>query len=1077
MRFYADLHVHSKYSRATSRDLDLEHLALWAKRKGIRVVGTGDFTHPAWWTELQEKLEPAEPGLYRLKPEIENAVDERLPASCRGAVRFLLEVEISTIYKKEHRDGDRTRKVHHLIYAGEMATASRFRDRLGSIGNISSDGRPILGLDSRDLLEIALESGPDAFLVPAHIWTPWFSAMGSKSGFPSIDDCYGDLSEHIFAVETGLSSDPPMNWRVSHLDRFTLISNSDAHSPGVLGREACVFDCDLDYYAMRRALETREGWAGTVEFFPEEGKYHLDGHRKCGVRLEPNETRERGGTCPSCGRRVTIGVLHRVEELADRPVSHRPDEVSPFRSLVQLPEVIAELRGVGPKSKTVRGLVTELVARLGPELEVLETVPTEDLKNLGDPLFAEAVERLRAGRVRAEGGFDGEYGTIRLFEPEEIVPQLTLAPLFGEGFENVFDDEVIQRSRPKSLDSFQPAQINILGEVEAAPKEEGGVRPSDGGSDDDGTALGGLDGDQRLATQIVEGPLLVVAGPGAGKTRTLTRRIAHLVTSGTAPERCLAVTFTRRAADELRDRLGRLLPRHGDRVPVHTFHGLGHWLLRRHAAEASLGRQFRILDEARQVELAMGCFALGRAEARRRLEELSRAVRGPQAEPAFARDLELWRDTLRSEDCVSYDDLLALPVEILDGHPEMVSSYRRRWPWISVDEYQDIDPLQYRLLRHLVPENGNVCAIGDPDQSIYRFRGADVGFFLRFRQDFPSAHVVELGRNYRSQASVVRAAERVIAPSSLAKGRRFDPASKRSARPIVLHEAPTQAAEAEFVVHTLEQILGGTSLHSFDSGRVDARGETASGAGEAEALSFDDVAVLYRTKAQAQPLAEALGRSGIPFQVRGHDRLTGHSGVRKLLQRLRELDDGRALSVTPSRDVNHWLGVVAAKEGLEGESADEALEAAALLEPLAKRHGDHLAGFLSALELGAEIDTWDPRAERVSLMTLHAAKGLEWPVVFLVGCDEGTLPLLWPKDSDDGEQEELDEERRLFFVGMTRAEDRLVLTRARQRMIRGVLHDTRPSRFLVGLDEFLMRAEGRRPKRRVVEPDRQTNLF
>lgn len=408
----------------------------------------------------------------------------------------------------------------------------------------------------------------------------------------------------------------------------------------------------------------------------------------------------------------------------------------------------------------------------------------------------------------------------------------------------------------------------------------------------------------------------------------------------------------------------------------------------------------------------------------------------------------------------------------------MVSSYRRRWPWISVDEYQDIDALQYRLLRHLVPENGNVCAIGDPDQSIYRFRGADVGYFLRFRQDFPGAHVVELGRNYRSQATVVRAAERVIAPSTLAGGRRFEPTSTLPSQPIVLHEAPSEAAEAEFVVHTLEQILGGTSLHSFDSGRVDARG----GIAEADALSFDDVAILYRTKAQAQPLAEALGRSGIPFQVRGHDRLTGHPGVRKLLRRLRELDDGRSVSLTPGRDVNHWLGVVAAKEGLEGESADEALEAAALLEPLAKRHGDHLSGFLGALELGAEIDTWDPRAERVTLMTLHAAKGLEWPVVFLVGCDEGVLPLLWTRsgaDQDDEEEakEELDEERRLFFVGMTRAEERLVLTRARRRYVRGEPRETKPSRFLDDLDEFLLRREGKKPKRRASEPDRQTSLF
>src|SRR5580698_321089 len=268
MPFHADLHVHSKYSRATSRDLDLEHLAWWAARKGIGVVGTGDCVHPAWLAEIRDKLVPAGGGLFRLRPEIEAAVWKTLPPSCRLPVRFMLSVEISTIYKK----GDRTRKIHHLIYAPDFAAADKLAASLGRIGNIASDGRPILGLDSRDLLEIALESGPDSYLVPAHIWTPWFAALGSQSGFDSIIECYGDLADHIFAVETGLSSDPAMNWRVSSLDRYRLTSNSDAHSLPALGREATTMTSALDYYAVRNALETGRGYVGTVEFFPEEGK-------------------------------------------------------------------------------------------------------------------------------------------------------------------------------------------------------------------------------------------------------------------------------------------------------------------------------------------------------------------------------------------------------------------------------------------------------------------------------------------------------------------------------------------------------------------------------------------------------------------------------------------------------------------------------------------------------------------------------------------------------------------------------------------------------------------------------------
>ncbi len=275
--FYADLHVYSKFSRATSPNADLEHMAMRAQRKEISVIGTGDFTHPAWMQEIRDKLVPAEPRLFRLRDDIQRAVDEQVEGACHAPVRFMLEVEISTIYKK----GEKARKVHHLIYAPDLKRADRIVESLGKIGNLKSDGRPILGLDSRDLLEITLDGGDGCYLVPAHIWTPWFAAMGSKSGFDSIEECYGDLAPHVFAVETGLSSDPPMNWRLSILDRFTLVSNSDAHSPPKLGREACAFETDMDYFAIKGALETRKGYAGTVEFFPEEGKYHMDGHRKC----------------------------------------------------------------------------------------------------------------------------------------------------------------------------------------------------------------------------------------------------------------------------------------------------------------------------------------------------------------------------------------------------------------------------------------------------------------------------------------------------------------------------------------------------------------------------------------------------------------------------------------------------------------------------------------------------------------------------------------------------------------------------------------------------------------------------
>jgi DNA helicase-2/ATP-dependent DNA helicase PcrA len=426
--FYADLHVHSRYSRATSRNCDLEHLALWARKKGITVVGTGDFTHPAWFAELKDQLVAAEPGLYRLRPDLERIVAGRLPRACHGATRFMLSVEISTIYKKD----DATRKVHHLVYAPDFATAERVSRRLGKIGNLASDGRPILGLDSRNLLEITLESSPDAYLVPAHIWTPWFAALGSKSGFDSIDLCYADLSPHIFAVETGLSSDPPMNWRVSSLDRFRLVSNSDAHSPEKLGREACAFSGNLDYFAIRNALETGQGYDGTVEFFPEEGKYHLDGHRACQVRLEPHETRAAGGTCSVCGKPLTVGVMHRIEALSDRGNVASPGTAGRVENLVPLPEVLSELCQVGCKSKRVSRQYEELLGQLGPELPLLTKVPLDDIRRATSSLFAEAVNRLREHRVIREAGYDGAYGTIRLFNDEELRNHPAGQSVFGD---------------------------------------------------------------------------------------------------------------------------------------------------------------------------------------------------------------------------------------------------------------------------------------------------------------------------------------------------------------------------------------------------------------------------------------------------------------------------------------------------------------------------------------------------------------------------------------------------------------------------------------------------------------------
>ena len=417
MQFIADFHIHSHFSRATSRDLTFEHLHKWAQLKGVRVVGTGDLTHPGWLKEMREKLTPAENGLFRLKDDHARAMQPDVFAACQQPVRFMLSGEISTIYKKNGQ----VRKVHHVVFAPSLDVVEKIQARLEKIGNIRSDGRPILGLDSKLLLELLLETDPQAYLIPAHIWTPWFSLFGSKSGFDRIEDCFEELTPHIFALETGLSSDPPMNWRLSALDHFTLVSNSDAHSPQKLAREANLFDTELSFPAIFDALKHPEnqGFLGTIEFFPEEGKYHLDGHRKCEVCWDPQTTLRHHEICPKCGKKVTVGVMHRVETLADRPVGAKPATANPFYSLIPLPEILAEIYKTSDASKKVAFAYESLLTKLGAETAILRDIPLEELAKAGGELLAEGIRRMRAGQVIADAGYDGEFGVIRLFRPDE----------------------------------------------------------------------------------------------------------------------------------------------------------------------------------------------------------------------------------------------------------------------------------------------------------------------------------------------------------------------------------------------------------------------------------------------------------------------------------------------------------------------------------------------------------------------------------------------------------------------------------------------------------------------------------
>ncbi len=403
----ADLHIHSRFSRATSQEMTIPKIAEYAKLKGIKLVGTGDFTHPLWLKELKENLKFVD-GLYEY-----------------SEIKFILSVEVNNIYTKNGR----LRRIHNIIFAPDFETAEKINRYLAKLGNLEVDGRPTLSVPAEEMLAGLLDISPDIFLIPSHIWTSWFSLFGSNSGFDSVEECFGNLTGKVFSLETGLSSDPKMNWRLSVLDRFTLVSNSDAHSPNRLGREANVYSEELDYFALRDVLKNkdRSKFLYTIEFYPEEGKYHLDGHRKCGVRLSPKEARLNNNLCPVCFKNITIGVMHRVELLADREEGFVPSDAIPFKNLISLEEIIADVLGIGRDTARVKNEYLKLCHQFGSEFEILLNTPIQELENVTDERIAIGIERMRRGDILINPGYDGEFGTIKIFKEKEATqPQLGL---------------------------------------------------------------------------------------------------------------------------------------------------------------------------------------------------------------------------------------------------------------------------------------------------------------------------------------------------------------------------------------------------------------------------------------------------------------------------------------------------------------------------------------------------------------------------------------------------------------------------------------------------------------------------
>ncbi|MDZ7758823.1 MAG: UvrD-helicase domain-containing protein [Desulfovermiculus sp.] len=1009
--YTADLHIHSRYSRATSKALSIPHLAAWAGVKGVDVLTTGDFTHPGWLQEIEDTLDETGDGLLRLKDPscLAKEIPWLEPQSQPGSCDFILGTEISSIYKRQGS----VRKVHNLVFFSSLDTVRTFNRRLGQVGNLQSDGRPILGLDSRDLLEMVLETDPLGFLIPAHIWTPWFSLFGSKSGFDRLSDCFQDLSNHIFALETGLSSDPEMNWLWSDLDAYTLVSNSDAHSGEKLAREANLFAGQPSYEHILQALQGNsptQPFLGSIEFFPQEGKYHLDGHRKCGVVLDPRETAKLGGVCPVCGDKLTVGVLNRILALADRDIPQQPQTAPGFTSLIPLAEVISEILGKGPRTKAVTAVYARLIKAFGSELQVLRNTPVEDLKT-ESPALAEGIDRMRRQEVYRKSGFDGEFGQISVFTPVER-RTLTQGRSLGPP--------------PKQVTSATRSEKN----QKPGPK---GIqeRPATSGSEE-------LNPEQWQAVQSGPHPILVIAGPGTGKTKTLIGRVQHLIHQGQDPADILVVTFTRDAARELQERLQGQLNA-DQRLPrADTLHALAfeQWRLRHGHPPIILSEQ-----DARQIFAQVNPELSGR-ELNKAWDRLSRARESGHIPSELLACLQTFSEYKASYNLADYTDLLHSWLKELQGE-------RGQGPFaqVLVDEVQDLTQLQAEIVRALLPKDGNgFFGIGDPNQSIYGFRGALGDVLALFGCHWPELETVALYRNYRSRQEILDFSSPLCPASPALQAQTNEPQAS-----LTWYQAESGAQEAYWIAEQIKDLIGGT-------------GHLQADVSETRHLPPGDIAVLVRLKALMPPLQKALDQQGVPCSIPESSPFWHDEQSRLILRSIARslslpFDQGQEILDCPER-IMEYSPQELARIWSQDHRFHHTFWSSQVFQDLCAAFDSNRSwtALLAWIHLEEDAAHIRHQAQKVRLLTLHAAKGLEFEAVFLPALEQGILPFAGPelfagKNRTTGDAvPDPEEEKRLFYVGLTRPHSQLFMSCAKRRILGRLPLHLPPSRFVQELN-------------------------
>ena len=932
--------------------------------------------------------------------------------------------EISTIYKR----GGKTRKVHHVILLPGLEAAEALSHRLEAIGNLHSDGRPILELDSRDLLEITLDCCPQAIFIPAHIWTPHFSLFGAFSDFSTLEECYGDLSGHIHALETGLSSNPPMNRRLSMLDRYLLVSNSDAHSPAKLGREANVLEGAPSYPALRRAFGNRRGPARHGRILPGGGQVSSGRPSELPVLLG---ARRNGGA----GRALPPSADGRSPSACSAawsswPTAPRPLPCpSPLKASFPCPRCWADCLGAGPASKRVQETYISLIRRLGPEMRILRELDPADIEREAGFAVAEGVRRMRAGQVIRKAGYDGEYGVISLFAPGELEMLSGQTSLLGPA-------APAARAKPRAR-AAAPAP---------APLPEAGPDPAPAPNPEQ---------DAAIRTQAA--CTAVIAGPGTGKTRTLVSRIAWLIEhEGVSPTRITAVTFTRQAAAEMLERLTDRLGKKAVRgLTVGTFHAICLGLVppRPFISRAQALETVKTLLDEHGARLSP-------AEALRLLSLYKNGLRkrtpAVSALPAWLPDAY---DSRLGE--LGLRDLDGLMLEAL----EVDVSGRRGFTCLLVDEFQDINPVQHALIAHWSKAGKSLFVIGDPDQAIYGFRGADADCFARLLSQNPDAQVMRLTRNYRSTPQVLALAARVISKNP--GGERALIPTRPDGAKVRAVQAPDPLSEGIWIAREIARMAGGVDM-------LDAQHMAREAA-----RPFSDIAVLCRTRRQLEQIETCLAHDSIPCVIYGRDAFLEDAAVRGALGFFASLTDPQdapsltacltalwrvpaplcqraaaALSQSAGeadrpaflrRELSDfsplapWLDAAEALfPRMAREKPRRLLDALCALAGLKGRAMEHLlstavffstmGGLLDTLRSGEEADIRRAsgagyQSGAVRLMTLHGAKGLEFPVVFLAGVTKGALPLereTLPADAA--------EERRLYFVGITRAREELIVS-------------------------------------------------